>query len=114
MTATDKLRRLLDERGVEWTEPNNDERSRTTYWTAGLLSCTAVEFDDGVVNVSLTAYRVTPELAIKATLGSGECTDTGRYCFTCSECGWTANEPRHALGGFSPNFCPNCGRAVKA
>ena len=113
MTATDTIRAMLDERGVEWTEPSNDERSRTTYWTAGLLNCTAVEFDDGVVNVSLTAYRVTPEQAIEATLGRGECTDTGRYCFTCSECGWTANEPHHAFGGFWPNYCPNCGRKVR-
>ena len=42
------------------------------------------------------------------------CRDTGRYCFTCSECGWIANEPHHILGGFWPEFCPNCGRRVVA
>lgn len=44
----------------------------------------------------------------------GECKDTGRYCFTCSECGWTADEPHHAFGGFRPNYCPNCGKVVRA
>ena len=41
------------------------------------------------------------------------CEDTGRYCFTCSKCGWTANEPRHAFGGFWPKFCPNCSARVR-
>ena len=42
-----------------------------------------------------------------------ECMDAGRYCFICSECGWVADEPHHAFGGFRPNYCPNCGRKVK-
>lgn len=40
------------------------------------------------------------------------CEDVGHYCFTCSKCGWTANEPRHAFGGFWPKFCPECGAKV--
>ena len=131
MSATERLRALLDERGVKWTEPNNDERSRTTYWTAGLLNCTAVEFDDGVVNVSLTAYRATPEQAIEATLGRGECEAEVEvvefsqmqemHRFTCSECGESFGAEEHG-GPFGlvldkvklPNYCPNCGRRVKA
>lgn len=41
------------------------------------------------------------------------CHDRGTYCFSCSECGWTANEPHHLFGGFQPNFCPNCGARVE-
>ena len=70
MTATDELRRLLDERGVEWTEPNNKARSHTTYWTAGVLRCGAVEFIDGMVSIASTSDDITPEQAIEATLGS--------------------------------------------
>ena len=70
MTATDELRRLLDERGVEWTEPNNKARSHTTYWTAGVLRCGAVEFIDGMVSIAATSDDITPEQAIEATLGS--------------------------------------------
>lgn len=69
-SATDELRRLLDERGVEWTEPNNKARSHTTYWTAGALRCMAVEFTDGVVSISSLSHDLTPEQAIEATLGS--------------------------------------------
>ena len=70
MSATDELRRLLDERGVEWTEPNNKARSHTTYWTAGVLRCGAVEFIDGMVSIAATSDDITPEQAIEATLGS--------------------------------------------
>lgn len=45
-------------------------------------------------------------------MGRETCKDVGRYCFSCSECGWVANEPHHVLGGFWPNYCPNCGRKV--
>ena len=102
MTATDELRRMLDERGVEWYGVE------ATYW--GDFDAVESVFRDNALEVSL--YGVSPQKAIDATLGRGECTDTGRYCFTCSECGWTANEPHHALGGFWPNFCPNCGARV--
>ena len=122
MTATERIRAMLDERGVKWTEPSNDERSRTTYWTAGLLNCTAVEFDDGVVNVSLTAYCVTPEQAIEATLGRGECkklpSDGITRCFVrrygyeiefgywkCSACGCECFE--------GARYCMGCGRKVR-
>ena len=70
MTATDELRRLLDERGVEWTEPNNEARSHTTYWTAGVLRCGAVEFNDGMVSIASSSDDITPAQAIEATLGS--------------------------------------------
>ena len=70
MTATDELRRLLDERGVEWTEPNNKARSHTTYWTAGFLRCIAVEFNDGMVSIASSSDDITPEQAVEATLGS--------------------------------------------
>ena len=115
MTATDTIRAMLDERGVEHFDSTDG-----TYWGGSVLardgSSHAYRFSarESVGGLNVHLLRATPEQAIEATLGRGECMDTGRYCFTCSECGWTANEPHHAFGGFWPNYCPNCGRRVKA
>lgn len=114
MTATDELRRMLDERGVEWSAPNSimaelnrDLALRMTYWGDTFQFCAIENYGGG-----LSLSDLTPQQAIEATLGRGTCKDVGRYCFSCSECGWVANEPHHVLGGFWPNYCPNCGRKV--
>ena len=110
MTATDELRRLLDERGVEWTEPNNKARSHTTYWTAGALRCIAVEFTDGMVSIASSSGDITPEQAIEATLGRGECREVeDEFGYTtCSECGAVLPED------YTVYYCWNCGRKVRA
>lgn len=105
-SATDELRRMLDERGVEW---GGEFYESCTFWNDETNLAVASEDIDGKLWVS---QSVTPEQAIEATLGRGTCKDVGRYCFSCSECGWVANEPHHVLGGFWPNYCPNCGRKV--
>lgn len=52
------------------------------------------------------------EDAIAATLGSGECEDIGSAAiFKCSECGWYS--PVFTFGKDMPQFCPQCGKAVK-
>lgn len=105
MSAIDELRRLLDERGVA----HSDHYFSTTWRDGhGILHLAGEPMADG----SLVVDILTPEQAIAATLGSETCEDVGRYCFTCSKCGWTANEPHHAFGGFWPKFCPNCGCKV--
>ena len=66
MTATDELRRLLDERGVEW-EDDSEEWIKHTSWNDA--NCWFNEYPDG-----LTAWgminRGTPVQAINATLGN--------------------------------------------
>jgi len=70
MSATDELRRLLDERGVEWRY--KDER--TTYWYGTLDGkewgeWTAIEMGDYLhLTFSANGDTVTPEEAIAATL----------------------------------------------
>ena len=118
-SATERIRAMLDERGVEWTEPNNKARSHTTYWTAGVLRCGAVEFIDGMVSIASTSDDITPEQAVEATLGRGECEVVSKlliegeyvpaeYYEFEMECGegfkWDESEP--------PRYCPNCGRKV--
>lgn len=71
-SSTECLRRLLDERGVEWWP--SDERWNAdviTHWYAGLLEWTAIEGEDGLwVNAGVAGHNsLTPEQAIAATLG---------------------------------------------
>lgn len=120
MSATDELRRLLDERGVEYRV------SATGYSIDIGPSMTAyANRTDTTLDVSLRGF--TPEQAIDATLGQGTCRDVcaGISEFTCSSCGFNCDlaswismfdgdegRHRHHHHG-TPNYCPNCGRKVK-
>lgn len=110
-SATDELRRLLDERGVlhGYVEPD----------------CVWWEGDEGIAYEAIEVYvldepsgyfavrDLTPQQAIDATLGRGTChiTDNGPwgYPYVCSECS-ASFDPDVNGGDF--NYCPNCGRAV--
>lgn len=127
MTETYELRRLLDERGVEW-EATADAPDSLTTWATG--SDTARWCADELINdrFDLYAYNVdedvsglTPTQAIDATLGRGTChfeqiPEALYDDIECSECGV-------ALWGFQmdiagegcptrPRYCPNCGKRV--
>ena len=65
MSATDELRRLLDERGVEWYEPTM--KPNTTWFPDAYgINCRVKPWGD-VLQVK--RYGLTPEQAIAATLG---------------------------------------------
>lgn len=134
MTATDELRRLLDERGVEWIHGRLS--SDSTAWLDGDIAVVADEYGDGLL---LVERKMTPEQAVEATLGKvdkvyavggiiaqAECRDVCSSVseFTCSACGFSCDltswislfdgdvgRHRHHHYG-TPNFCPNCGRKV--
>lgn len=107
MTATDELRRLLDERGVEW------RAGEIMTFTDG-ADYLPTETD----RLNVTLFNLTPEQAVEATLGRGTCRlvkeHFGRsgknYRMVCSEChhiiydGWQEK----------PRYCPFCGRKVDA
>ena len=112
MSATDELRRLLDERGVEWWQSANTLGCVFTRWYSPLFSDEVVAMENGEEGLVLFDHFVTSEQAIDATLGRGTCRDVGRYAFVCSVCGWASDEPHHVFGGFWPKYCPECGRAV--
>ena len=118
MTATEKLRAMLDERGVEWTNPNTSLRDEMTSWVANGFDYDAFEVPDGTL-VLTAAHQddLTPEQAIAATLGAGTChttTPSDAWCFACSECGksFPRHELRRAHNHGEINYCPNCGRKV--
>lgn len=69
-SATDELRRMLDERGVEWWPMHDAEngyhQDRDTEFVIGGNKYTAHEWG-GTLNV----YGLTPDQAVEATLGRG-------------------------------------------
>lgn len=122
MSATDELRRMLDERGVEWDYGITG--STTTMFSVNGIDITFTPLRDGLVCSTI----LTPEQAVTATLGAGTCkvdeTETWQgvcmmskpiryvrnltiHVMECSACGGTYE---HVNGGYE--FCPRCGRKV--
>lgn len=124
MTATEELRRMLDERGVEWEGGERSLRWRDRY---GVMM-QAFPLANGELGMGV--WSCTPEQAIAATLGQETCHNAskvmdehGQARFACSEChAWIDSRmlwnPEYR-NGESPwvndcklNFCPNCGRRI--
>ena len=122
-SATDELRRLLDERGVEWWQSANTLGCVFTRWYSPLFGDEVCAMENGEEGLVLFDHFMTTAQAIDATLGRGTCRDIAetpdyrdKTEFKCSECGYEYS----AVGGFGcdygdePDFryCPNCGRRV--
>lgn len=115
MTATDELRRLLDERGVEWRDDSSIYGTRRTVWTADGVTYVAAEVSG---RLKVSGY-LTPEQAVEATLGRGTCRmtrveDEERILYgwmECSECG-PVYPPAAERIQDAVKFCPFCGRKV--
>jgi len=112
MTPTECLRKLLDERGVEWTYADG-----TVSFNDGKHWYHAWAYNDGAIVVSM-GY-LTPEQAVEATLGRGTCKmkrveDEQRILhgwLECSECG-PVYPPVSDRIAQAVAFCPFCGRKV--
>ena len=122
MSETDELRRMLDERGVECTTDDGEYLKETCWAYMGELMAYFVEFDNGTTRFELDHWYFTPEQAIAATLGGGECElvygendhgDDGWWCQSCG--GWFAASFRHTGRNniIEPSYCQQCGKAVK-
>lgn len=133
MSATEELRRLLDERGVEYdTAATVVSGTVATFWhDRDGYPCSAIEGADDIPSGEVSVQAcITPEQAIAATLGRVTCHNSskvmdehGQARFACSECGaWIDSRmlwnPEYR-NGESPwvndcklNYCPNCGRKV--
>lgn len=118
VTATERLRALLTERGVEW-EDMSALGFLATLWHSDDAACTALEGADDIPHGKVSVQAcLTPEQAVEATLGRGTChavfevdamsEDERIGEFVCSECGETLN----AGHGEFPRYCPNCGAKV--
>lgn len=128
MTATDELRRRLDERGMEYGGSDavvyfEDRRGyKAAAWDAPR------RYGEGVLCVCHTA---TPEQVISATLGSCNCSNSERTNGTCSieligmdyRCsvcdgvvGTIDSTSELYIDGNAIDtwsYCPNCGRRVE-
>ena len=111
MSATDDLRRLLDERGVEYRASHSGDVIEIGQYIIAFANPT-----ETTVDVSL--FRISPEQAIAATLGRRTChklpqrsdlvceVHNGSFSasfgyWTCSECG---------VENFDgAKYCMNCG-----
>ena len=120
MTATERLRELLDERGVEWW---CGEDERKTYWRSNGLTWEYFNDENGDAWLGFLGAcesDVTPEQAIAATLGRSECHDKNGFDsdtgFECTVCGTMVDSymvTTEDTGHYTQfNFCPNCGRKV--
>ena len=117
MSATDTIRAMLDERGVEYRTHGMTDRM---WFDVGDISWFVIEREDG--GIAVEAALLTPEQAIEATLGRETCevekswhgeSEMVEYrCTACDE--YMVVEVVKPDGAQSPNYCPNCGRAVRA
>ena len=115
MTATDTIRAMLDERGVEYTE-RDVFGNRVFHW--GIPTVNGAMFTDAGEWTELVVENATPEQAIEATLGRGTCYNAMPLLssgmpypdsWMCSECGGRMDGIILETG----NYCPNCGRRVR-
>lgn len=104
MSATDELRQLLDERGVEWGRLVDSCGIIGTFWWVNHDQCTALEGADDIPIGKLSVQaNLTPEQAVEATLGAARRkTHTTEYCDRCG-------------GAVLPKWkiCPWCGEPLE-
>ena len=135
MTATERLRAMLDERGVEWDELVSHPVVVGTEWhDRDGCPCTALEHADDVPGGMLSVQaNLTPEQAIAATLGDSVATgERHGVAGTCEVEGyddgidegmdgdWYSYAPptwylscgHRCEGGERPRYCPVCGKRV--
>lgn len=115
MTATEELRRLLDERGVEYDEAAAVISGVVaTFWhDRNGYPCSAIEGADDIQDGKLSVQALLiPAQAADATLGRGTTTRTSKYRTkygrsipVCERCGY-------GIGDMRWNFCPSCGAEV--
>lgn len=116
MTETDELRRLLDERGVEWM-PSVWSAKDETFYKVEDVGYLATELSSGKMKVCIEGY-MTPKQTIEATLGRSECHMTemrfpyendGGYWLKCDQCGFML----YMRDWWQPvRFCSHCGAKV--
>lgn len=88
MTATEHLRALLTERGVEWMDDSYAQLWCTVWDGQDGKQWRMTENQSGMLT-ELKAWKVTPEQAIAATLGSSNCSNNctnGERVVRCRDC----------------------------
>lgn len=119
LTATDELRKLLDERGVEWWNETDPEPQSITMARADEQLIEYHENANGSTGYHIfNMHDLTPEQAITATLGAGECTleSAHGYCDPYVRTAYQIELSCHTLDAWDdpvpPSYCPYCGKRV--
>ena len=119
-SATERLRALLDERGVEWWQSANTLGCIFTRWYSPIFGDEVVAMENGKEGLVLFDHFMTPEQAVAATLGSGTCEVVSSTLHEY-EGGYAGSEWEHELScgdtvwwgsGDAPEWCPWCGAKV--
>ena len=113
-SKTELLRKLLDERGVEWADQFGP--FPVTAYEGNGVTWIAKEYTAG--KFSIETRPVTPEQAVAATLGAGECelveidalTQTLSMVNTCA---WAECSECGCLTPDDSTYCINCGAKVR-
>lgn len=113
-TTTNRLRELLDERGVKYTPTIVTEGVLFTVVTSNETYFILVRDSDA--GIEMWSQYLTPEQAVEVTLGRGTCElinaaddlGKGTQSCMCYACGYTALDDWWD----EFNYCPNCGRKV--
>ena len=128
MTATERLRQLLDERGVKWSKGRYDRREFTRWYIRNNNGYISASFRDvfagenGGPDLRCEFYNLTPEQAVEVTLGRGTCRIDYHfgewYCTGCGEMVGTCDPASElCIDGNAIelwSYCPNCGRRVES
>ena len=124
MSATEDLRRMLDERGVKY-DVRDGKAIKNTYWNDaegrrwGYTSDESGAIKDRQLFLVRGRMDITPEQAVEATVGRWTCQiettenwlPAERY-HRCKECGafFAVLDASHDI---PPRYCPNCGRRIE-
>ena len=121
MSATDELRRLLDERGVDVHDGGHDY---TVVRLSDGREFSYYEYEDAEYDerIRICSNLLTVEQAVEATLGRGTCEILGYddgYDEGVDGEMYQYADARHFLscghevyGSITPKYCPECGRKV--
>lgn len=119
-SATERLRALLDERGVEWEDHSGSIEQRTVYMTPNGWCYVSTANDKWLSYVEY--HDMTPEQAVEATLGRGTCEVEGYddgmdegmdgEWFAYAPPTWYLSCGHEIYSSERPHYCPNCGRKV--
>lgn len=121
MSATDTIRAMLDERGVPFktyvVKLYDVSMEVGTVYSSNGIDWLAIENPD-THRISVTNFKneLTPEQAIEATLGRGEChVESVQQDCNMTRYGWVCDRCHGLTIGFAaPHFCSVCGRKVRA
>ena len=122
MSATEELRRLLDERGVEWRAADSQYAKETCWSYMSKLTAAFTEYGNGTTRCDCDTWCFTPEQAVEATLGRGACEVEGYddgmddgmdgEWYTYGPPTWYLSCGHETHGSTRPRYCSACGARV--